>query len=336
MTNTPTTHAVVGDGIHGPDGKPCPDSVIQEGLRDVLKPGDSLALPWYGRPTDSLAAVYDYALDNNVPFIMYHREDLVPGKALRDAETGTTAVVVDTELAVLKALGPKGKVLFLWNDDTAKVLVPFVFENSPRGTLVLELTNGLAPVSLSLAAESVSPPVEAEATAENYDEVDPTDDTPVDDSSPKFTEAELNGMPVANLKKMAMDTGNWPATAHLVKPNYIKVILGQELPDASFATPQNRSVATPVTIADSDPTQPAPSGWSPAVGDDAKQKLRDSLYNRTPTPEQVTTIEAYREVAITLGDFIVDNIPVGRNRSLAITALEDVVMRGVKGILLDQ
>jgi hypothetical protein len=336
----PVTHAVIHNGT-------APATMIKECLRDATAANDVIGLPWYGRPTDGLAAVYDFVLDNQVSFVMYHTEDNVPAKAFRTAEHGSVQEVTSVSKALINAVTvPGGKIFVLWNDDDAAATaataaeVQFIFDHADPKTLVFELTNGLAPISLSLApdAAEVSPEKEVDADPES----DPTDSVSDDEN---FSKAELEIMTVPVLKRLAEKKGL--PTGVTGKTNYIKVILGQELPEASFPPGPREEPKVdpivkeafekvqPVTIADKDLTQPKPEGWKVPTGDEAHAQLRKSLMNQTPSPQQVETIEDYRQVALRLGEFIIDNIPLGRNRSLALTALEDVVMRGVKGILLD-
>jgi hypothetical protein len=329
-----TTHAVIHNGT-------APASIITESLRDALDPTDTLALPWYGRPTEGLAAVYDHVLDNEVSFIMYHDADNLPAKSFRNASHGKLMEIANVNKALIKSVDvPGGKILFLWNEEDEQSTtdaVQFVFDHCDPKTLVLELTNGLAPISLSLAADAPeeTPVVSPEAEVEADPEVDPTDSV---DETEKFSKAELEIMSVPVLKRLAENIGVPKGVTG--KANYIRIIVGEPLPEASFppgerAEPEPTKAPVPETIADKDLTQPKPPAWNPATGDEAHALLRKSLLNQKPSDDQIVTIEAYREVALKLGGFIIDNIPVGRNRSLALTALEDTVMRGVKGILLD-
>lgn len=325
-------HALLGTGN-------APKTVIQEGLRDLLEEDDVVALPWYGKPTDGLAAAYDYILDNDVQFLMYHNPDNKPPKAFTSAESGSTLEVNGVEKQILGAMANKGKVLILWDDNEAEELVNFVFDTVPESALVLELSNGLAPISLSLVPEKE----EVTPVATSYVEDDPTDDAPV-----AFTEDELNIMPVASLKRLAMETGNLPDGVS-GKANYIKVILGTTLPEQALPPkeakphPANKPTAgpppsqnigkpMPVTLGDSDLTLPAPT--TPVVV--GYEELRASLFDhaREPSRRETETINDLTSAAFQLGEHIISNVPAGRHRSLALKALEDVVSRSVKGIIL--
>lgn len=65
-------------------------------------------------------------------------------------------------------------------------------------------------------------------------------------------------------------------------------------------------------------------------------KLNRSLTNQTPTQEQVNSIELLRDVAQALGVAIIEHTPSSREQSLAITKLEEVVMWGVKAIVMEE
>lgn len=59
-----------------------------------------------------------------------------------------------------------------------------------------------------------------------------------------------------------------------------------------------------------------------------------SLTNIPPSPETIETIESFRAVAKTMAAAIIEMVPQGRERSLALTKLEELVMWGVKGLVL--
>lgn len=65
------------------------------------------------------------------------------------------------------------------------------------------------------------------------------------------------------------------------------------------------------------------------------EQLKRSITNHTPSTEQVAEIEALREMAKSLGYVICEGQPPSREQSLALTHLEEVVMWGVKGIILN-
>ena len=62
-------------------------------------------------------------------------------------------------------------------------------------------------------------------------------------------------------------------------------------------------------------------------------QLDRSLTNQPPTPDQIETIESLREAAKEFGRAIETTTP-SRERSLAITNLEQSLMWAVKGVVL--
>jgi hypothetical protein len=60
-----------------------------------------------------------------------------------------------------------------------------------------------------------------------------------------------------------------------------------------------------------------------------------SLTNHTPTPEQVAEIEKIRFAGKQLGAVILGTAADSRERSLALTHVEDAVMWAVKGVILN-
>ena len=71
--------------------------------------------------------------------------------------------------------------------------------------------------------------------------------------------------------------------------------------------------------------------------DDARyDALARSLTNQPPTEEQIRRIESIRQVAREFGSWIVDSCEDTRERSLALTHLEETVMWAVKAIVLEE
>ena len=63
-------------------------------------------------------------------------------------------------------------------------------------------------------------------------------------------------------------------------------------------------------------------------------RLHRSLTNITPSPEAIALIEVLRQSAKDFGSDILGLVPGSRERSLAVTALEDSVMWAIKAICL--
>lgn len=64
-------------------------------------------------------------------------------------------------------------------------------------------------------------------------------------------------------------------------------------------------------------------------------RLMQSLTNITPTDDEIVQIEKIRDLARILGSSICLDIAPSRERSLAITHLEETVMWAVKAILMN-
>lgn len=64
----------------------------------------------------------------------------------------------------------------------------------------------------------------------------------------------------------------------------------------------------------------------------ANEQLEHNLTNHTPAPERIYAIEELRTTAKELGHAIVEFCPESRERSLALTNLEQTVMWAVASI----
>jgi len=62
--------------------------------------------------------------------------------------------------------------------------------------------------------------------------------------------------------------------------------------------------------------------------------LERSMTNHTPSADGIERIEKVREAAKDLGAVIIGDCPDSRERSLALTHLEDAVMWAVKSVVL--
>lgn len=195
-------HAVVGGGTVA---KPA----LIESLKDAIEDGDAVGLLWDDK-TDTTEEVFDYVLDHGVEFTMYYKEGSTPHKLFRNAEHGVCQKVRNPLKAALQAVENGGAVLFLWDDDENpeddedEQLIKFVFDTCGDDQLVLELTNGLAPIS-------VNPPADI-PSAEEIAEIAPDDDD--EDESPlaNFSKEELDNMPAALVKEYGVKIGTKATT----------------------------------------------------------------------------------------------------------------------------
>lgn len=70
----------------------------------------------------------------------------------------------------------------------------------------------------------------------------------------------------------------------------------------------------------------------PTAEDRARGRFFTASAGAPPTDEQKATVAALRAAIVDLAVLIEDGVPNGRNKSLALTALEDVQMRANRGI----
>ena len=64
----------------------------------------------------------------------------------------------------------------------------------------------------------------------------------------------------------------------------------------------------------------------------AEQRLITASSGKPPTDEQRVIADLVRERAVQLAATIIANVPPGRDASIALTSLEDVLMRTNRGI----
>jgi hypothetical protein len=181
-------------GVLGQGSSNTPAEAIVAGLKDSIDPAnDRLMLPWYGRPIPKdLEVVYDWVLDNEVPFEMYAEDpDTVP-KVFVSCEHGNVSVGVP----MVRTSDRCKTILYLWSDDDPSEELIWILD-SKEVALVLDLTNGLIPIEIEDEEESSIPP---KATGD-YDESS-------DDSlggMETMTKEELENMSAASVKAFASD-----------------------------------------------------------------------------------------------------------------------------------
>lgn len=107
---------------------------------------------------------------------------------------------------------------------------------------------------------------------------------------------------------------------------------GAPVPRKSCLSEYGDAVGCPYVGAGSPPQVGVPKPRTPDQM--ACDALMVSLTNVTPAPDVVTAIEDVREQAKTLGMIIFAKVPPSRERSLAVTHLEETVMWAVKALVL--
>lgn len=76
--------------------------------------------------------------------------------------------------------------------------------------------------------------------------------------------------------------------------------------------------------------QPVPTG-----AQQARARFQTAVSGKPPTPEQRAAVNMLQEKVIDLASLIGEVVPDGRNKSIALTALEDVHMRANRGVFMD-
>lgn len=196
-------HAVVGAGT-------APAKVIREGLNDVLDEGDVVLLQWTGKPTEGQETVYDYVLDNEIPFVMYYEDGANPPKVFRESDEGT---IQKSREPLGKALDDTtGSVLVLDEDDDEFLIL--VHDMKDPGSVMLNLTNGLAPIVI----EDEDP--EVTEAASRYEDDEEEDE---DEDDTRFTKDELEVMAASAVKRYGERIG--------AKGTTKKAIIAELFPD---------------------------------------------------------------------------------------------------------
>jgi hypothetical protein len=213
-----TTHAIIGTGETS-------EKALHESLKDALEDGDSVSIIWSGKPNETVEALYDYILDHEIEFTMFYTDEAHPPKVFRTADTGVTQKSRNPIVAAAKSVANRGKVLLLWDDDEQDDYVN-AHDAAPDGTLFMELSNGLTPVSFEDPAEGLPDIEEPEVEEEDDEEV-------------SFTREELLNMPAATVKRYGAKAGCKAAT----KTGIIEELFpeGEEEPEVEEEAPAPKS-----------------------------------------------------------------------------------------------
>jgi hypothetical protein len=200
-----------------------PQSVINESLRDVLSEGDTLIMPWHGKPNDATRMVYDYVFDQGIQFVLVNATEGGVAKAFSASEHG---VVVSPQRGLAQAYvdeyirdtgDGRGAFIVLGNDPKTDEEIMDVYSRMDIPPTVVDLGDGLTPVQIEGDDEAYSEPIgaseddpqadedEKEAVVEEADEVTEEADEVTEDDDPdpfSFNVDELRAMPVRVLKKL--------------------------------------------------------------------------------------------------------------------------------------
>lgn len=72
------------------------------------------------------------------------------------------------------------------------------------------------------------------------------------------------------------------------------------------------------------------------TNDEIQQRFFTAQDGKPATEQQKYSVRRIRDETITLARIIEVHVPAGRNKAIALTALEDVLMRANRGIFADQ
>lgn len=171
--------------------------VIEASLDDIgLEP--TFIIPWYGKVTDGLEAVYDWVVNNEAVFSIVAKDGVrAVSKILADKATSVT-VVDDVDQHIINTLKNReveGLALVLWDQEKETYSVSIASKAIDLRLPTLELTNGLVPIIL-----------DDESTEESTDTEEAEDGLP-DIGETSYERETLEMMPTALVKRMAKDKG---------------------------------------------------------------------------------------------------------------------------------
>ena len=174
-----TTYGIIGSGTAAP-------KAIWAALDD-LDQNATFIVPYVR--TAGLELVFDWLVSNEMDFIVVGN----PGKSIR----GYAKDVIPSDgtgyMSVLSQLDSDSTLLVMWEDGLDREILAA----ANAGMEILELTNGLLPISVLDDDENPAPQVEVEAQVE----VETLDE----EEMVVFSEEDLQGMPVAAVKRYAQN-----------------------------------------------------------------------------------------------------------------------------------
>lgn len=173
--------------------------VIEASLNDIgVKP--MFIVPWYGKVTDGLEAVYDWVVDNEATFSIVAKDGVkaVPKILAEKATSVVTVDDVDTHIInTLKNREVEGLALVLWDQEKETYSVSIASKAIDLRLPTLELTNGLTPIVLDDDSKETE-----EFEEEQLPEI----------GEASYDRETLEMMPTSLVKRMAKDKGFDPKT----------------------------------------------------------------------------------------------------------------------------
>lgn len=304
------THAIIGTGATSA-------KALRESLGEILDEGDAVSIVWAGPPNETVEAMYDYVIDNEVEFTMFYSDDHQPPKVFRTSDVGVTQKSRNPLVAAAKSASVGGKVLILWDDDEQDDYVNAA-DAVPAGTLFLELSNGLAPIAFA-----------DENDAEVAAIVEEPEDEEEAEEEISFTREELLNMPAAAVKRYGAKAGCKAAT----KGGIIEELFPEDDEVPAEAELDREEEPAPLKVGDK---VPKPEFKKNSNEEEVWERLEKSMTNIKPSDDAIEIIESLRETHKTTAAIVLGLAPFGRERALAITKLEESLMWAVKAVVLNE
>lgn len=200
-------------------------SVVMTAIKDSTEAGGTFILPFYKEESAIMHKVYTHFEDDsdavemwvsNKPkdpeFSFVEETDFARGTAWSDDDVDHQIVVnlIDFNQE------DEAFLLLLWDDDNAELMTDLTVKAIEGGVQVLDLANGLAPITI-------------ESDEEEPDET-PVEEDKDEDVAGSFTYEELVAMPMASLKRMASALGH-ELPSRPTKGDLAEMILGNAEPE---------------------------------------------------------------------------------------------------------
>ena len=205
-------YGIIGSGSANP-------KVVQDGLLDIVDGDGEATFVIHARraPQGAVSDVYDFLVDNEVPFDAVHRIDNNAPKALLNCAINVTK----TEDPVKSILEMCDKILLLWDESNEESSEKLAIMCADAGKAILDLTMALTPIVIEGSPEPekvVQEPVQVEETV---------------DVSP-FSRDELMNMNIGVLRRQAKAMG--VENVGKTKEEIVDAILGGT-PEVTTTTP---------------------------------------------------------------------------------------------------
>lgn len=167
--------------------------VVQDGLLDITDGDEKASFIIHARraPQGAVSAVYDFLVDNEMPFDAVHRVDDNAPKALLNYAVN----VETTEDPIKTTIAMCDEVLLLWDESNEEASEKLAIMCADAGKPIKDLTMALTPIVIEGSPEPVKPVQEPVQEVAESTEVSP------------FTRDELMNMNIGVLRRQAKSLG---------------------------------------------------------------------------------------------------------------------------------